>query len=62
MIRLKKKSLDGHSAEKMVRVDWTSGTDGSAHTVTDGGRLRTECGAVLAIESDSFVSLRDQPK
>ena len=45
-----------------VRVDWTSGTDGSAHTVTDGGRLRTECGAVLAIESDSFVSLRDQPR
>jgi len=43
-----------------VRVDWTSGSDGSAHTILDGARLRVECGAVLAIESDTFVSLRDQ--
>jgi len=43
-----------------VRFDWTSGSDGSAHTILDGARLRVECGAVLAIESDTFVSLRDQ--
>lgn len=43
-----------------VRVDWTVGGAGSAHTVFDGARLRVECGAVLAIESDTFISLRDQ--
>jgi hypothetical protein len=43
-----------------VRVDWTSGTEGSIHTVSDNSRMRVECGAVLAIESDTFVSLRDQ--
>jgi hypothetical protein len=43
-----------------VRIDWTSGEDGSSHTVSDGTRLRVECGAVLAIESDTFISLREQ--
>ena len=42
-----------------VRVDWT-GSEGSSHTVCDGARLRVECGAVFAIESDTFISLRDQ--
>jgi hypothetical protein len=42
-----------------VRVDWTSGSDVSSHTVSDGTRLRVECGAVLALESDTFICLRD---
>jgi hypothetical protein len=45
-----------------VRVDWTSSAEGSAHTVSDGSRLRVECGAVFAVESDTFISLRDQIK
>jgi hypothetical protein len=46
--------------EMEVRVDWTSGPE--THTVSDGGRLRVNCGAVFAIESDTFISLRDQPR
>jgi len=48
--------------EMEVRVDWTSSGEGSAHTVCDRTRLRVECGAVFAIESDTFISLRDQAK
>jgi hypothetical protein len=48
--------------EMEVHVDWTSGSELSAHTVSDRSHLRVECGAVLAIESDTFISLRDQPR
>ena len=43
-----------------VRIDWTSGSAGSSHVVSDGTRLRVECGAVFAIESDTFISIREQ--
>ena len=48
--------------EMEVRVDWMSGTEGSMHTVSDRAHLRVECGAVLAAESDIFISLLEQMK
>jgi hypothetical protein len=48
--------------EMDVRVDWTCGSEVSSHTVSDGARLRLDCGAVFGIESDTFISLRDQPR
>ena len=45
-----------------VRVDWTSGAEYSTHTVSDGTRMHVDCGAVFAIESATFISLRDQVK
>jgi len=45
-----------------VRVNLKSESGTSAHFVSDGDRLRVECGAVSAAQSDAFIHLGDQSK
>ena len=58
------RSVQFHSSwpEMDVRVDWKSGDDTPRHTVSDGNRLRVDCGGLFAVESDTFIHLGDQPK
>ena len=48
-----------------VRLDLKSdaGNSGnSGHVVSDGERLRVHCGAVLGLQCDRLISLRDLPR